>query len=106
LTVALYQSWRSRESEGAGRRKFAALRAEISGSPDTRLLPSRNRAGIHKGRRHTVTPVFLISSALEIFLVLFAGVIFLTMIVAAVAAVVWFVAGLYSATHETPTGVH
>jgi hypothetical protein len=51
-----------------------------------------------------VTPVFLISSALEIFLVLFAGVIFLTMIVAAVAAVVWFVGGLYSATHETPTG--
>ena len=58
-----------------------------------------------------MTPVFLISSALEISLVLFAGVIFLTMIVAgvvaavaAVAAVVWFVAGLYSATHETPTG--
>jgi hypothetical protein len=51
-----------------------------------------------------VTPVFLISSALEIFLVLLAGAIFLTMIIAAVAALVWFVAGLFSATHQTPTG--
>jgi len=72
--------------------------------PDTQLLPSRNRGGIRKGRRHTVTPVFLISSALEIFLVLFAGAVFLTMIIAAVAALVWFGAGLFSATRQTPTG--
>jgi hypothetical protein len=51
-----------------------------------------------------VTPVFLISSALEILLVLAASAMFLVMIIAAVAAVVWFVAGLFSATHETPTG--
>lgn len=54
-----------------------------------------------------MTPVFLISSALEIFLVLLAGAIFLTMIIAAVAALVWFVAGLFglfSATHQAPTG--
>ena len=51
-----------------------------------------------------MTPVFLISSALEIFLVLVAGAIFLTMVIAAVAAAVWFVAGLLSAAHQTPTG--
>ena len=51
-----------------------------------------------------MTPVFLISSALEIFLVLVAGAIFLTMIIAAVAALVWFVTGLFSATHQTSTG--
>jgi hypothetical protein len=51
-----------------------------------------------------VTPVFLISSALEIFLVLFAGAVFLTMIIAAVAALVWFGAGLFSATRQTPMG--
>ena len=50
-----------------------------------------------------MTPVFLISSALEIFLVLFAGAVFLTMIIAAVAALVWFGAGLFSATRQTPT---
>jgi hypothetical protein len=54
--------------------------------------------------RHTVTPVFLISSALEILLVLAASAMFLVMIIAAVAVVVWFVAGLFSATHRTPTG--
>ena len=51
-----------------------------------------------------MTPVCLISSALEIFLVLVASAMFLVMIIAAVAAIVWFVAGLFSATHETPTG--
>ena len=57
-----------------------------------------------EARRHTVTPVFIISSALEITLVLVAGAIFLTMGVTGVAAVVWLVAGLFSATHETPPG--
>ena len=51
-----------------------------------------------------MTPVFLIASALEILLVLAASAMFLVMIIAAVAVVVWFVAGLFSATHETPTG--
>jgi hypothetical protein len=37
-------------------------------------------------------------------LVLVAGAIFLTMVIAAVAAVVWFVAGFLSAAHRTPTG--
>lgn len=51
-----------------------------------------------------MTPVFVISSMLEVFLVLAASAMFLVMIVAAVAAVVWFVAGVFSATRETPTG--
>ena len=51
-----------------------------------------------------MTPVFLVSSALEIFLVLVASAMFLVMIIVALAAVVWFVAGLFSATRETPTG--
>ena len=41
-----------------------------------------------------MTPVFLISSALEIFWVLVAGAIFLTIVIAAVAAAIWFVTGL------------
>ena len=71
------------------------------------LIRDRRRRAIlqeYKERRHKVTPVFLISSALEIFLVLVAGAIFLTMVIAAVAAAVWFVAGLLSAAHQTPTG--
>jgi hypothetical protein len=51
-----------------------------------------------------VTPVFLISSALEIFFVLVAGAIFMTLVIAAVAAAVWLVSGLLSAAHQTPTG--
>ena len=51
-----------------------------------------------------MTPVFLISSALEIFLVLVAGAIFLTMVIAAVAAAVWFVSGVLSAAHQPPAG--
>ena len=50
-----------------------------------------------------MAPIFVLSSALEVFLVLVASAMFMGMIIAAVAAVVWFVAGLFSATRETPT---
>jgi hypothetical protein len=58
----------------------------------------------YKQRRHTMTSNYLIGSAFEITLVLAAGAIFLAMVIAAVAAVVWFVAGLLSAAHQTQTG--
>jgi hypothetical protein len=57
-------------------------------------------------RRAPVTSVFLIASVLEVGLVIAAAVIFLTMIVAAVAAIVWLVAGLSSAAHQDPTPHH
>ena len=50
-----------------------------------------------------MTPVFTIASVLEVGLVVLAAVIFLTMIVAAISVIIWFVGGLFSATHQTPT---
>ena len=50
-------------------------------------------------RRHPVTSVFMFSSALEVGLVVAAGAIFLAMIIAALAVVIWSVAGFVSATH-------
>ena len=50
-----------------------------------------------------MTSVFLIASVLEVGLVVAAAVIFLAMVVAAMAVIVWFVAGFVSATHRTPT---
>jgi hypothetical protein len=50
--------------------------------------------------------VFLVASALEVALVVLAAVIFLTMVVAGVAVVVWSLAGVISATHQTPTPHH
>jgi hypothetical protein len=41
----------------------------------------------------------VMSSALEVGLVIAAGVIFLAMVIAAAAVLVWFVAGFVSATH-------
>ena len=41
----------------------------------------------------------LMSSALEVGLVIAAGAIFLAMVVAVVALIAWFVGGLVSATH-------
>jgi hypothetical protein len=46
-----------------------------------------------------MTSVFMVSSALEIGLVIAAGAIFLAMVIAALAVIVWFVAGLGSAAH-------
>lgn len=51
-----------------------------------------------------MTSIYLIASAFEITLVFAAGAIFLAMVIAAVATVVWLVAGLLSAAHQTPTG--
>jgi hypothetical protein len=50
-------------------------------------------------RRHPMTSVFLAASALEVGLVVIAGVIFLAMVVAAVALVVWSIAGFVRAAH-------
>ena len=48
-----------------------------------------------------MTSVFMIASALEVGLVVLAAVIFLAMIVAAVAVIVWSVAGfITAATHH------
>jgi len=46
-----------------------------------------------------VTSIFIISSALEIGLVLAASAIFLAMVIAALALIAWLVAGFVSATH-------
>jgi hypothetical protein len=48
----------------------------------------------------------MIASALEVGLVVFAAVIFLAMLVAGLAVLIWSVAGFVSATHPTPTPHH
>jgi hypothetical protein len=53
-----------------------------------------------------MTSVFMTASVLEVGLVVAAAVIFLTMIVAAVAVIIWSVAGFLSATHQSPTPHH
>ena len=53
-----------------------------------------------------MSSLFMIASALEVGLVVVAAVIFLTMIVAALAVIIWFVAGLISATHQYPAAHH
>ena len=46
-----------------------------------------------------MTSIVMSSSALEVGLVIAAGAIFLAMVVAVVALIVWFVGGFVSATH-------
>ena len=46
-----------------------------------------------------MTSIFIISSALEIGLVIAASAIFLAMVITALALVVWLVAGFVSAAH-------
>jgi hypothetical protein len=53
-----------------------------------------------------MTSILMIGSALEVALVVAASVIFLAMIVAAVAVIIWAVAGVLSATHEYPAAHH
>lgn len=48
----------------------------------------------------------MIASALEVGLVVVAAVIFLAMIVAALAVIVWSIAGVLSATHQSPAPHH
>ena len=48
----------------------------------------------------------MIASALEVGLVVLAAVIFLAMIVAALAVIVWSIAGVLSATHQSPAPHH
>ena len=50
--------------------------------------------------------VFMVASVLEVGLVVVAAVIFLTMIVAALAVVVWSIAGVFSAARQAPTAHH
>ena len=52
-----------------------------------------------KERRHPMTSVFMIASALEVGLVIVASAIFLAMVIAGLALIVWFVAGFVRATH-------
>ena len=53
-----------------------------------------------------MTAALMIASVLEVGLVVLAAAIFLTMIVAAIAAIIWFVGGLFSATRPTSTPHH
>jgi len=53
-----------------------------------------------------VTSVFMIASVFEVGLVVAAAVIFLAMIVAALAVIIWSVAGFISATHQYPATHH
>ena len=50
--------------------------------------------------------VFTIASVLEVGLVVLAAVIFLAMVVAALAVIIWSIAGVFSATHQTPAAHH
>ena len=49
-----------------------------------------------------MTTIFTIASVLEVGLVVVAAVMFLAMIVAAFAVVIWAIAGLSSAAHQPP----
>ena len=53
-----------------------------------------------------MSSIVMIASALEVGLVLVAAVIFLAMIVAALAVIVWSIAGVLSATHRSPAAHH
>jgi len=53
-----------------------------------------------------MTTMFVIASVLEVGLVVVAAVMFLAMIVAALAVVIWAIAGFSSATHQTPAAHH
>ena len=53
-----------------------------------------------------MTSAFIIASVLEVGLVVAAAVMFLAMIVAALAVVSWFIAGVSSATHQPPAAFH
>jgi hypothetical protein len=53
-----------------------------------------------------VSFLVMIASALEVGLVVLAAVIFLAMIVAALAVIVWSIAGVLSATHQSPAPHH
>jgi hypothetical protein len=53
-----------------------------------------------------VIAIALIGSVLEVGLVVIAAAIFLTMIVAVLAVIVWLVAGFLSATHQDPVSHH
>ena len=46
-----------------------------------------------------MTSIFMISSALEIGLVIAAGAVFLAMVITALALIIWLVAGFVSASH-------
>ena len=47
-----------------------------------------------------MTSIFMTASALEVGLVIAAGVIFLTIVIAVVALIVWSIAGIFSAAHR------
>ena len=49
-----------------------------------------------------MTSILVASSALEVGLVVAAGIIFLAMIVAVVAVIVWSLAGVFSAATHPP----
>jgi hypothetical protein len=53
-----------------------------------------------------MTTLFVIASVLEVGLVVLAAIIFLTMIVAALAVVLWVIGGVSEATHQSPTPRH
>jgi hypothetical protein len=53
-----------------------------------------------------VISIAMIASVLEVGLVVVAAAIFLTMIVAVLAVIVWLVAGFASATHRDPAPHH
>jgi fatty acid desaturase len=59
-----------------------------------------------KGKEAPVIAIALIASVLEVGLVVFAAAVFLTMIVAALAVIVWSIAGVFSATHQDPATHH
>ena len=53
-----------------------------------------------------MTSVFLASAFGEVVLVVASAVIFLAMILATLAVIIWFVAGLISATRQYPAAHH
>jgi hypothetical protein len=70
---------------------------EISSCPRYAIYRLRAILKELNERRHSVTSIFMISSALEIGLVITASAIFLAMVITALALIIWLVAGFVSA---------
>src|SRR5262245_32285282 len=81
-------------------------RRTISSCPRCGMKPAASQSR-HSRKEAPMTTLFvLIASVLEVGLVVLAAAIFLAMIVAALAVVVWFIGGVSEVTHQPRTPRH
>ena len=86
----------SRCAVGAGAASVLFRRSVVV--PVTRSAASRDTEEVQR-KEALVTSIFMISSALEIGLVIAASAVFLAMVITALALIIWLVAGFVSASH-------